>query len=192
MNTLIDWINHQDNIDLVIKAAIAHFWFIIIHPFDDGNGRLARAITDLLLSRADGSTERYYSMSNQILNERKRYYAILQKVQHSDGDITEWLLWFLHCLKKALQETENMLTKILQKATFWAIHEKTILNSRQRLLLNKLLDNFKGKLTTSKWAKLAKCSSDTALRDIKDLIQKNIILQEEQGGRSTSYLLKHF
>jgi Fic family protein len=175
-----------------LKAAIAHFWFIIIHPFDDGNGRIARAISDLLLARAEGSVDRYYSMSSQILVERKRYYEILQKVQHSNGDITEWLDWFLHCLRNALLETQNTLQQILRKAEFWKIHENTAINQRQRLVLNKLLDGFDGKLKSSKWAKIAKCSPDTALRDIKDLMEKNILQQELQGGRSTNYELVEF
>lgn len=190
MNIFLTWLNNdQTDLDLVLKSAIAHFWFIIIHPFDDGNGRIARAISDLLLSRSDGSTERFYSMSSQILLERKRYYEILQKVQHSDGDITEWLEWFLTCLKNALLETQNTLKKIVDKIEFWKHHEHTALNERQRLMLNKLLDGFEGKLKSSKWAKIAKCSTDTALRDIKDLIAKGILKQEEQGGRSTNYEL---
>ena len=192
MNKFLYWFNDDVNIDPVLKAAIAHFWFIIIHPFDDGNGRIARAISDLLLARAENSPERFYSMSSQILVERKRYYEVLQKVQHSSGDITEWLDWFLHCLKKALLETENTLQKILRKAAFWIIHENTALNKRQRQVLNKLLDGFGGKLKSSKWAKIAKCSADTALRDIKDLIEKGILRQEQEGGRSTSYELAEF
>lgn len=179
-------------IDPVLKSAIAHFWFIIIHPFDDGNGRIARAISDLMLARADKTTERYYSMSSQILIERKQYYEILQKVQHSSGDITDWLDWFLHCLKNSLLATETTLQKILRKTEFWKIHENTIFNERQRLVLNKLFDGFEGKLKSSKWAKIAKCSPDTALRDIKDLIDKGILRQEQQGGRSTNYELGDF
>lgn len=192
MNKFLAWFNDEVKIDPVLKAAIVHFWFIIIHPFDDGNGRIARAISDMLLTRAENSPERFYSMSSQVLVERKRYYEVLQKVQHSSGDITEWLDWFLHCLKKALLETENTLQKILRKAAFWKIHEKTPLNERQRLVLNKLLDGFDGKLKSSKWAKIAKCSPDTALRDIKDLIEKGILQQEQSGGRSTNYELKAF
>ena len=176
----------------MLKAAIAHFWFIIIHPFDDGNGRIARAITDLQLARAEGSRERLYSMSNQILAERKRYYEVLQKVQHSTGDITEWLDWFLHCLKNALQETEITMQKILRKAEFWKLHEHTPINERQRLMLNKLLDGFDGKLQTSKWAKLTKCSTDTALRDIKDLVEKGILQSEKQSGRNANYELVNY
>jgi len=179
-------------IDPVLKSAIAHFWFIIIHPFDDGNGRIARAISDLMLARADKSKERYYSLSSQILVERKQYYAILQKVQHSNGDITEWLSWFLNCLKNSLIETEATLQKILRKNEFWKIKENTEFNERQRLVLNKLFDGFEGKLKSSKWSKIAKCSPDTALRDIKDLMNKGILKQEQQGGRSTNYELTDF
>lgn len=192
MDKFLVWFNNGVTLDPVLKAAIAHFWFIIIHPFDDGNGRIARAISDMYLTRAENSPERFYSMSSQILAERKQYYEVLQKVQHSSGDITEWLNWFLQCFKKALLETENTLQKILCKSAFWKIHEKTPLNERQRLLLNKLLNGFDGKLKSSKWAKIAKCSSDTALRDIKDLIEKGILRQEQSGGRSTNYELKAF
>lgn len=192
MDKFLKWLNSEVQLDPVLKAAIAHFWFIIIHPFDDGNGRVARAITDLLLTRAEKSPERFYSMSSQILVERKQYYEVLQKVQHSSGDVTEWLDWFLHCLKNALLETEITLQKILRKATFWIIHENTPLNERQRLMVNKLFDGFDGKLKSSKWAAIAKCSPDTALRDIKDLIEKGILQQEKDGGRSTNYELAEF
>jgi len=192
MDKFLNWLNNEGQLDLVLKAAIAHFWFIIIHPFDDGNGRIARAITDLLLTRAEHSPERFYSMSSQILVERKLYYEVLQKVQHSSGDITEWIEWFMQCLKNALLETEYSLQKILRKAEFWKIHENTSLNERQRLVVNKLLDGFDGKLKTSKWAKIAKCSPDTALRDIKDLIEKGILQQEQAGGRSTNYELTEY
>lgn len=192
MDSFLFWFNHNTKIDPVFKAAIAHFWFIIIHPFDDGNGRIARAISDLMLARADRSSERYYSMSSQMLMERKQYYEILQKVQHSSGDITDWLDGFLHCLKNALLTTETTLQKIMRKIEFWKIHENTVLNERQRLVLNKLFDGFEGKLKSSKWAKIAKCSPDTALRDIKDLIDKDILRQEQQGGRSTNYELVDF
>lgn len=192
MDKFLSWLNQNNQTDPVLKAAIAHFWFIIIHPFDDGNGRIARAITDLLLNRAENSTERYYSMSSQMLIERKQYYEVLQKVQHSDGDITEWLIWFFNCLKNALLETEKTLYKILKKTEFWKAYETTLLNARQRLVINKLLDGFDGKLKSSKWAKIAKCSADTALRDIKDLIEKKILQQEQAGGRSTNYELVDF
>jgi Fic family protein len=192
MDKFLTWLNSDEKIDAVLKAAIAHFWFIIIHPFDDGNGRIARAITDLLLARAEGSRERFYSMSSQILAERKRYYEVLQKVQHCTGDITKWLDWFLHCLKNALQETENTMQKILRKAEFWKLHEHTSINERQRLMLNKLLDGFDGKLQTSKWAKITKSSTDTALRDIKDLVEKGILQSEKQSGRNANYKLVNY
>lgn len=192
MDTFLHWFNDPTPHDLVLKAAIAHFWFIIIHPFEDGNGRIARALTDLLLARSDGMKERFYSMSSQIHAERKLYYAVLQKVQHSNGDLTEWVEWFLNCLKRSLLSSDAALSAILNKARFWAHHESTPLNERQRTLIHKLLGDFEGKLTTSKWAKLAKCSSDTALRDIKDLLQKEILVQQDQGGRSTHYVLAPF
>ncbi len=192
MDKFLKWFNGNQTIDPVLKAAIAHFWFNIIHPFDDGNGRIARAISDLMLARADGAKERYYSMSSQILVERKRYYEILQKVQHSSGDITEWLDWFLQCLKNSLLATETTLEKVLRKTEFWKTHENTKFNERQRLVLNKLFDGFEGKLKSSKWAKITKCSPDTALRDIKDLIDKGIISQQLKGGRSTNYELSDF
>ena len=189
MDIFLEWFNNDTKIDIVLKAAIAHFWFIIIHPFDDGNGRIARAISDLLLARSDNSSQRFYSLSSQILIERKVYYEILQKVQHSNGDITEWLHWFLNCLYKAINSTEESIQKVFYKAEFWDKHKETILNSRQRLILNKLFDGFNGKLSSSKWAKITKCSSDTALRDIQDLIKKGILQKEIAGGRSTNYEL---
>lgn len=192
MDRFLQWFNAKTSLDPVLKSAIAHFWFIIIHPFDDGNGRIARAISDLMLARADETKERYYSMSSQILIERKQYYEVLQKVQDSNGDITDWLNWFLQCLKQALLATQTTLQKILSKTEFWKIHEHTPLNERQRQMINKLFDGFEGKLKSSKWAKIAKCSPDTALRDIKDLMGKGILKQEQQGGRSTNYELVDF
>ncbi|GAO29918.1 Fic family protein [Geofilum rubicundum] len=189
MDQFLDWFNNNDELDPVLKAAIAHFWFIIIHPFDDGNGRIGRALTDMLLARSEGSGERFYSMSSQILVERKQYYKILQKVQHSTGDITEWIEWFLHCLKNAMLATENTTQKILRKAEFWKLHEHTSINERQRLMLNKLFEGFKGKLQTSKWAKITKTSTDTALRDIKDLVERGILQKTEEGGRNANYEL---
>ena len=189
MDKFLDWFNHDHTLDLVLKAAIAHFWFIIIHPFGDGNGRIGRALTDMLLARAENSGERFYSMSSQILVERKEYYAVLQKVQHSSGDISEWLNWFLHCLKNAMHATEKTTQKIMQKAEFWKLQEKTAINERQRFILNKLFDGLEGKLQTSKWAKMTKTSTDTALRDIKDLIDKGILEQTKEGGRNANYCL---
>ena len=192
MDKFLDWFNNENHLDPVLKAAIAHFWFIIIHPFDDGNGRIGRAITDMMLARAESSGERFYSMSSQILTERKLYYEVLQKVQHSSGDITEWIDWFLHCLKNAMLSTENTTQKIVRKAEFWKLHEHTPVNERQRLMLNKLFDDFEGKLQTLKWAKITKTSTDTALRDIKDLVEKGILKQTDEGGRSANYKLVDF
>ena len=192
MINFLQWVNKDNTLDLVLKAAIAHFWFIIIHPFDDGNGRIGRAITDLLLARAENSSERFYSMSSQILIERKQYYKILQKVQHSEGDITEWLEWFLQCLKNAMTATSNTTKNIVRKAEFWKLHEHTPINERQRIILNKLFDGFEGKLQTSKWAKITKTSTDTALRDIKDLVKKGILKQTTEGGRNINYELVDF
>ena len=192
MDKFLDWFNNDNSLDLVLKAAIAHFWFIIIHPFDDGNGRIGRAITDMLLARAEDSGDRFYSMSSQILIERKQYYEVLQKVQHSTGDITDWLEWFLHCLKNAMLTTEHTTQKILHKAEFWKLHEHTPINERQRLMLNKIFDGFEGKLQTSKWAKITKTSTDTALRDIKYLVDKRILQQTNEGGRNANYELLDF
>ena len=189
MDLFINWFNSEDKLDPVIKAGIAHLWFVTLHPFADGNGRVGRALTDLLLARADGLSQRYYSMSAQIRVERKEYYNVLEKSQKGTLDITNWLQWFLNCLLNALATSEITLHKVLTKHQFWINHAKTGLNSRQILLLNKLLDDFIGKLSTSKWAKIAKCSPDTALRDIQDLLNKNILYKEASGGRSTSYSL---
>lgn len=191
MDKFLIWFNTSTETDPVLKAAIAHFWFITIHPFDDGNGRIARAITDMQLARSDGSSERFYSMSNQILAERKKYYEILERTQRDDGDITGWLEWFLLCLENTLKNSDDVLESVLVKAKFWEKHIQTVLNDRQRLMLNKLLDGFEGKLTSSKWAKIAKCSQDTAIRDIQDLMGKGILQKEAQGGRSTNYELVH-
>ena len=190
MTRFLDWFETEQEIDLVLKAAIAHFWFVTIHPFDDGNGRITRAITDMTLARSDKSTRRFYSMSAQIRVERKQYYEKLEKTQKGNSDITEWILWFLQCLINAIDSTEETLSKILHKAEFWKNHSTTILNDRQQKIINRLLDGFDGKLTTSKWAKINKCSQDTALRDIQDLIKKDILQKEASGGRSTNYEMK--
>jgi Fic family protein len=190
MNQFINWFNGSVDIDPILKAAIAHLWFLTIHPFDDGNGRIARALTDMQLARIDGSAQRFYSMSAQIRLERNAYYDLLEKTQKGNLDITEWIIWFLSCLMNALDATDATLSAIMQKAKFWEKYGASNLNDRQRLLLNKLLDGFEGKLNTSKWAKIAKCSSDTALRDIQQLINKGILIKEDAGGRSTSYILK--
>ena len=186
----LNWFNNSDGTDLVIKASIAHLWFVTIHPFDDGNGRITRALTDMLLAQSDRSTQRFYSMSAQIRLERKQYYEILEKTQKGDLDVTEWVKWFLNCLINALNSTGLILKQILFKADFWQKHRTTIFNERQKLLLNKIMDGFEGKLTSSKWAKIAKCSKDTAIRDINDLIDKGILQKETPGGRSTNYELK--
>ncbi|NMC59993.1 MAG: DUF4172 domain-containing protein [Candidatus Methanofastidiosa archaeon] len=190
IKVFLDWFNNYDKLDLVVKAAIAHLWFVTIHPFEDGNGRITRALTDMLLAQADRSNQRFYSMSAQIRHERKQYYEILEKTQKGDLDITNWIKWFLQCLINALKSTDSVLIRILFKADFWNKHSKTIINERQKKLLNKLLDGFDGKLTSSKWAKVAKCSKDSAIRDINDLINKDILQKESAGGRSTSYELK--
>ena len=190
MEKFLDWFNNNAGIDLVIKAAIAHLWFVTIHPFEDGNGRIARALTDMLLAKSDKTNQRFYSMSAQIRVERKGYYEMLEKAQKGDLDITGWINWFLNCLINALKSTDSILARVLLKADFWTKHSETILNERQKSLLNKLLDGFDGKLTSSKWAKIAKCSKDTAIRDINDLISKNILQKEAAGGRSTNYELK--
>ena len=188
MTRFIDWFNNS-KIDLVIKAAIAHIWFVTIHPFEDGNGRITRALTDMLLAQSDKSNQRFYSMSAQIRLERKQYYEILEITQKGNLDITNWIIWFLNCLINALKSTNSILTRVLFKADFWQKHIDTAINDRQRKLLNKLMDDFDGKLTSSKWAKIAKCSKDSAVRDINDLIEKGILQKEPAGGRSTNYEL---
>jgi Fic family protein len=190
MKRFLDWFNSNQELDLVLKAAVAHLWFVTVHPFEDGNGRITRALTDMLLSQADRTTQRFYSMSAQIRIERKQYYEMLEKTQKGNLEITGWIQWFLYCLLRALQSTDTTLNRVLYKANFWNSHAKTVLNERQRHLLNKVLDGFEGKLTSSKWAKIAKCSKDTAIRDINDLINKNVLQKEEAGGRSTNYELK--
>ena len=190
MKRFLNWFNEENKIDLVIKAAIAHLWFVTIHPFQDGNGRITRALTDMLLAQSDKSTQRFYSMSAQIRVERKEYYEILEKTQKGELNITEWIKWFLSCLINALKATDTILTRVLLKADFWNRHSKTIINERQKRVLNKLLDGFEGKLTSMKWAKIAKCSKDTAIRDINDLIDKEVLQKESAGGRSTNYELK--
>lgn len=184
------WFNNETLLDPMLKSAIAHLWFITIHPFDDGNGRVARAIADLQLARADESELRFYSMSAQIQKERKKYYDVLEQTQKGTLDITLWIQWFLNCLQEALNATEKLLQAILFKARFLEMHRNTKLNDRQAKMIHKLLDGFEGKLTSSKWAKMTKCSADSALRDMQDLINKKILVKESAGGRSTSYELK--
>lgn len=196
MKDFLKWFNGSLAIDSVLKAGMAHLWFVTLHPFDDGNGRIARAIADIQLARADGSQERFYSMSAQIRLERNDYYDVLEKMQkniHSTKtgiDITVWLEWFLACLNRALDTTEDTLASVFKKARFWESYPVGSINERQRVMINKLFDGFEGKLTTSKWAKITKCSQDTALRDILDLVEKGILAKDSAGGRSTSYYLK--
>lgn len=189
MDKLIEWFNTATNIDPVLKAAIIHLWFVTIHPFDDGNGRIARALTDMQLSKADGVNQRFYSMSAQIRNERRAYYEILEKTQKGDSDITNWFIWFLSCLKEAIISSSVIIDKVIKKHHFWISNASKISNERQRLMLNKLMGNFEGNLTSSKWAKMTKVSADTALRDITDLVNKEILIKAESGGRSTNYEL---
>ena len=189
MKGFLNWFNKDDGMDLVLKAGVAHLWFVTIHPFDDGNGRIARAIADMLLARSERSAQRFYSMSSQIRQEREAYYEILEKTQKGDLEITPWLEWFLDCLNRAFGRAETTLATVLKKARFWERHPNAKLNDRQRKILNQLLNGFEGKMTTVKWAKLAKCSHDTALRDIEDLMRKGILVKDAAGGRSTSYSL---
>jgi len=175
--------------DPVLKAGIAHFWFVTIHPFEDGNGRIGRAIADMALARAEGTPERFYSMSTQIEAGRKDYYLNLERSQKGGIDITPWLEWFLRCLDRAVDGAENSHGKTLHKPKVWERINQTPVNERQRKVINRLLAGFEGKLSTSKYANLAKCSSDTALRDMKILLDRGILVQEEGGGRSTSYRL---
>lgn len=189
MQAFLTWFNKNLPLDPVLKAAIAHLWFVTIHPFDDGNGRIARALTDLLLARSDESTQRFYSMSSQIQKERKAYYQTLEQTQKGSLDITDWLMWFLSCLERALLTAEETLKAVLAKAQYWTFFSGKTINDRQKIMLNKLLDGFEGKLNTSKWAKLTKVSTDTALRDIQNLESQGILVKEEGGGRSTHYQL---
>ena len=189
MARFIKWFNEDNSNDPILKAAIAHFWFVTIHPFDDGNGRIARALTEMLLSRADETSKRFYSMSNQIQIDKNRYYDVLENTQKGEGDITEWLLWFLDCLENSIKSTNETLSSVLNKARFWESHSEMKFNERQKKLINMLFDGFFGKLNTSKWAKIAKCSTDTALNDINDLIGKGVLKKNEEGGRSTNYEL---
>ncbi len=189
MRAFLDWFNGAEPIDPVLKAGVAHLWFVTIHPFDDGNGRIARAVADLALARSEQSAQRFYSMSAQIRRERKAYYDILETTQKGSLDITPWLEWFLACLDRAFTGAQTTLAAVLTKARFWESHAGSAFNERQRTMLNRLLDGFSGKLTTSRWAKLAKCSPDTALRDIDDLVHRGILAKNLAGGRSTSYSL---
>jgi Fic family protein len=187
MSAFLDWFNTTSSIDPVLKAGVAHFWFVTIHPFEDGNGRIARAIADMALARSEETSERFYSASAQIEAERKQYYNELESSQRGTVNITLWLEWFFGCLGRAIQKAEHDLASILRKAKIWDELNKGQVNDRQRKVINRLLDNFEGMLTTSKYAKIAKCSEDTALRDIKELLRRGILVQNEGGGRSVSY-----
>ncbi|MEW5818608.1 MAG: Fic family protein [Cyanobacteriota bacterium] len=188
MNAFLKWVHDENDIDPVIKAGLGHLWFVTLHPFDDGNGRIARALADMLLARAEQSNQRFYSMSAQIRRERNTYYTILEKTQKGSLNITEWLLWFLDCLQRAIQQSDETLGNILKKALFWQKNADLTLNERQKKIINRLFDGFEGKLTSSKWAKIGKCSQDSANRDILDLIEKNVLIKQG-AGRSTHYIL---
>jgi Fic family protein len=189
MQLFVDWFNNQAETDWVVKAGLAHIWFVTLHPFDDGNGRIARAIADLALARSERSSQRFYSMSSQIQQERDAYYEVLERTQKATTDITIWMDWFFGCLGRAIEGAQATLGTVLSKARFWETMADFPLNNRQRLVLNLLLDDFEGKLTTSKWAKLAKCSQDTALRDILPLVERAVLIRNPGGGRSASYAL---
>lgn len=189
MRGFIEWFNGRKQLDAVLKAGVAHLWFVTIHPFDDGNGRIARAIADMALARSENSPQRFYSMSAQIRVERNAYYDILETTQKGDLDITGWLEWFLGCLDRAFAGADTILAAVLNKARFWEKHGGESFNDRQRKALNLLLDGFEGKLTSSKWASLGKCSHDTASRDIDDLLKRRILAKSASGGRSTNYFL---
>jgi Fic family protein len=190
MSDFLLWFNMHQEPDPIVKAGLAHLWFVTIHPFDDGNGRIARAVGDMALARADQSAQRFYSLSAQIQRERKDYYDMLERTQKGALDVTDWLEWFLGCLLRAMQGAEVTLSAVLTKARFWQRWVGTPLNDRQIKLINRLLDGFDGKLTSSKWAAIAKCSPDTALRDITNLITSGVLMKSDAGGRSTSYELK--
>lgn len=189
MTAFLNWFNASPTTDPVIKAAIAHFWFVTIHPFEDGNGRIARAIADMALARADNMPERFYSMSSQIEAERKKYYLRLESSQRGTLDITLWLEWFLSCLDNAVEGAQETLAAVMYKAKLWQWINHDPVNERQRLIINRMLNGFKGHMSTSKYAKLAKCSNDTALRDLRELVERGILVQNPGGGRSTSYRL---
>lgn len=189
MEEFMQWANDVESIDPIIKAAIVPLWFVTIHPFTDGNGRLSRTLTDMFLTRSDSMIHRFYSMSATFCNRRSEYYDILERIQHGGMNITPWIAWFLSCMEEALQHTEQVIDKVISKAEYWENNKEIPINERQRKVLNRLLDGFEGKLTSSKWAKIVKCSSDTALRDIEDLMQKGLVVKEGTG-RGTYYELK--
>ena len=189
MKAFLKWFESDQKIDPVLRAGLAHLWFVTIHPFDDGNGRIARAIADMALARSENSSQRFYSMSAQIRQERRDYYDILELTQKRTMDITQWMEWFLGCLGRAIEGAQETLSTVLAKARFWERVKDVKLNDRQRLVMNRLLDGFEGKLTTSKYAKLANRSQDTAHRDVLELIDRGVLVQNPEGGRSTSYSL---
>lgn len=189
MERFLEWFDSPPSLDPVLKAGVAHFWFVTLHPFEDGNGRIARAIGDMGLARADGIPERFYSLSSQIESERKEYYLQLERAQRGGLDLTGWLSWFIACLERAIAAADETLAGVLRKAKFWRRAHTHPLNERQRTVLERLLDGFEGYLTNSKYSKLAKCSSDSALRDIRDLVECGLLVRNEGGGRSTSYRL---
>jgi Fic family protein len=189
MNAFISWFNGTQDIDPVLKAAVAHLWFVTTHPFEDGNGRIARAMADMALARSEGSSQRFYSMSAQVQQERNAYYDILEATQKGELDITAWLEWFLDCLDRAFDRADAILASVLRKARFWKKHAGQAFNDRQRAMIDRLFNGFEGKLTSSKWAQLTKSSQDTALRDIDDLVAKGVLGKDTAGGRSTSYSL---
>ena len=192
MGVFLDWFNARAETDEVLRAALAHLWFVTIHPFDDGNGRIARAIGDMALARSEGSPQRFYSMSSQIRRERTAYYRVLERTQRGTTDVSDWMDWFLACLGRAIDGAETTLAAVLRKARFWERHAVLAINDRQRLVVNRLLDGLEGKLTTSRWARMTRCSQDTALRDITDLMERGVVARSAEGGRSTRYSLADF
>ena len=187
MMQFLDWFEGPPRTDPVLHAALAHLWFVTIHPFDDGNGRIARAIADMALARSEQSSQRFYSMSAQIRRERNAYYDTLERTQKGTLDVTDWMAWFLGCLSRAIDGAQDTLANVIRKARFWETHLNESFNERQRKVLNRLLDGFEGKLTSTKWAKLTQCSQDTASRDIQDLLTRGVLVKNPGGGRSTSY-----
>ncbi|WP_253904877.1 Fic family protein [Adlercreutzia sp. ZJ473] len=190
MGELVSWVNECDSVEPLLKAGIAHLWFLTVHPFDDGNGRIARALTELLLARSDGSPRRFYSMAQHILAHREEYYRALEHAQKGSPDVTEWLVWFLRALQGSIEQSKRSMGDVLERAAFWRHLEGVPLNERQRVMLVRLKGGFEGKLTASKWAKMCKVSADTALRDINDLVSKGVLVRSKAGGRSVSYALK--
>ena len=189
MQAFLDWFNAPAEIDGVLKAALAHLWFVTVHPFDNGNGRIARAIADMALARSEGSFQRFYSMSSQIRQEREEYYLVLERTQKGSMDVSDWVNWFVACLGRAVEDAERTFATVLRKARLWERHSGPTLNERQRRVIELLIDGFEGNLTTSRWARIGKCSQDTALRDITELLERNVLERSAKGGRSTSYSL---